>query len=326
METKIIYERGRLIMAKAKAKSNVVDMATVAKVNSNQELFNLTKQNIQQIGKKKLVYIPLKLLFIDSSYQRNEHISKGKITGLVNKWNDNKMDPLRVSIHPEENRFAIIDGCHRYYAANALNFTGLECEVMFLSEDPTERRIQEATLFATQNDETDKLTPLEKHKANCLRGIKENITLQKMIEKYDIALKPEKGRGRGKIGHLAGFSAALQVARISEQVLDDTFNVIGSARWNLAVNGYHSDVIRSISSTIRLHPAHATEVVQTLVDYCIKVEPEKFMAESMTKYPERKTKEAYILTLEDKVCEALNIPRVYFGGDVKQAIAVVTAA
>lgn len=313
-------------MKKPKTKSNLVDMATVAKVDNSQELFNLTKQNIQQIGTKKLVYIPLKLLFIDSSYQRNEHISKGKINNLVNKWNNNKMDPLRVSIHPEENRFAIIDGCHRFYAATALNFTGLECEVVYLSEDPTERRIQEATLFSTQNDEIDKLTPLEKHKANCLRGIKENITLQKIIDKYDVALKPEKGRGRGKIGHLAGFSAALQVARIGEKVLDDTFNVIGSARWNLAINGYHSDVIRSISSAIRLHPTHTTEVVQTLINYCIKIEPEKFMAEAMTKYPERKAKEAYVLTLEDKVCEALNIPRIYFGGDIKQAITSVSAA
>ena len=300
-------------------KSNVVSMEV--KANNNEELFNLTMQNIQQIGNKKLVYIPLKLLFIDTGYQRSEHISKAKISNLVNKWNGNKMDALRVSIHPEENRFAIIDGCHRFFSAEILELKGLECEVLTLSSDPTERRVQEAALFATQNDETDKLTPLEKHKANCLRGIKENIVLQKIIDKYDVLLKPEKGRGRAKVGHLAGFSAALQVAKIGESVLDNTFNIINSSRWNLAINGFHSNVIYSISCALRLHPAYTTEAVQALIDYCIQIEPEKFMAEAITQYPERKIKEALVLVMEDKVCEALNIPRVYFGGDLKQAIA-----
>ena len=307
------------------AKKNIKNV-TVAQVNDNEELFNLTTQNIQQIGKKKLVYIPLKLLCIDSGYQRDEHISKGKISNLVNKWNDDKMDPLRVSIHPEEKCFAIIDGCHRYYAASALNFAGLECEVMFLSSNPAERRVQEATLFATQNDETDKLTPLEKHKANCMRGIKENVYLQKMVDKYNIALKPERGRGRAKINHLAGFSAALQASKISEQHIDNIFNIIVSARWNLATNGFHSYIIRTISRVLRLHPAYTNEIVQTLIDYCIKIEPDSFLAEATVAYPERKIEEACVLTMEDKVCKALNIPRVYFGGNIKQAIAVVTAA
>ena len=310
-----------------KAMETQVEQAvTTEDFSKNKDMFEYVMQNVQKIGNKHFVFIPLKLLFIDTDYQRSENISKAKISKLVNKWNANKMDPIRVSIHPEEYRGAIIDGCHRFFAAELMRLKGLECEVMWLSEDPTERKLEEATLFATQFDETDRLTPQEKHKSNCLRKVKENLILQKMIEKYDILLKPEKGRGRAKIGHLAGFSAALDIAKLGESLLDNTFNIVCSARWNFAINGFSSNVLRAVSNILRLHPDYETEIIDAMIKYFVKIEPEKYVAEAMTKYPERKIKEGMLLVLEDYVCETLDIARVYNGGKVQQAMSAVNAA
>lgn len=291
--------------------------ATVTK--EREELYEITMNQINKVGGKLFVFIPLKLLYVDERFQRKGLTSQKKIQNLVNKWDSNKMDALRVSPHPEERCFSVIDGYHRYSAAVLRNgVLGLECElIQGLSEDPKKRLIQEATLFATQNDQVDTLSPFEKHKANVLRGIKENIIVEELTNKYDIPLKTNKGRGRSAVGYLSGFTRALTIAKSGEDVLDYVFSVICESRWNLSATGFSCHVLEAIGHLFMLHPTEMEEVKKALIDYCKPITPMKFFSEAHTKYPERKMSERLTMHLEDYVCEHYNVTRVYYGGIVK---------
>lgn len=298
-------------MAKAVVNMNKTSVAESAM--TQKRLFNWTMENCQRIGSKVFVFIPTELLFVDPRFQRVEESSKAKIRTLANNWDDNKMDALKVSAHPETFNFSIIDGYHRFSAGKMKEFTGFSCElIQGLSASPEERLIQEATLFATQTDEVDCLTPMMKHKANVVRGIKENVIVQSLVDKYGINLKPVTSRGRTKIGYLAGFSQALHIAKASDTILDRIFNIICEAKWNLAKNGFSANVLAPLSNMLSLHNGDYDHV---FINYFRDIEPDKFFAEAKVKYPERKEKEALTLLLEDKICEA-GAERVYYGGNV----------
>lgn len=309
-----------LTTASKTSKATITNIAEVKTENkTDNRLYKLTASNIQSVGNKKYVNMPMELMFIDERYQRETMSSKLKIRNLANKWNDAKMDSLKVSIHPEEGRFAIIDGMHRFKAAESIGKTELNCEVIELSSDPKVRLVQEATLFATQMDEVDNLTPVEKHKANCLRGVTENVILQEVLDLYNIPLKTNPSHGRVRVGHLAGFTSALAIAKKNgKERLNNIFNVITGARWDIANKGTSALVIQSIDAMFKLHPDHDEAIKAKLIEMFRPIEPEKFFASAMDKYPERKEKERLVLYLEDKICEELHIDHVYHGGNVTE--------
>lgn len=300
-------------------------MNNVIAMNTNERLYNVVMNNLKQVGRKFYADVPVELLFVDGTFQRTGETSKNKIKNLAAKWNPDKMDALRVVPHPENKSFSVVDGYHRKCAAEINGQESLECEIVLgLSENPEERLVQEATLFATQNDEIDTLTPQEKHNANVIRKIKENIILQELVDKYDIPLKKPTGRGLAITGQLAGFTMALSIAKSGgKEKLDRVFYVLCSSRWNITRNGLCSVVLNTVYNIHRLHPAHEKEITELLIEHFTKIEPEHFLAEAYAKYPSRKEKERTLLVAEDMVCEKLGIERVYNGGNVALTLAAM---
>ena len=66
-------------------------------------MFDDTGKQIQAAGN-----IPLSLCYVDTRYQGLRRHSK--IKKLINKWDVNKLSPIILVPHPEEYRFAIVDG------------------------------------------------------------------------------------------------------------------------------------------------------------------------------------------------------------------------
>ena len=130
--------------------------------------------NLKEIGQKKFASIPAELLFSDGRFQRTELSSEKKINSLVRNWNPDKMDALRVVAHPEEGRFSIVDGDHRFRAGKIVGMEMFPCEVIQFKGSVEDRLMFEATLFATQLQEVEQLSCIQKHKANLIRGIKAN--------------------------------------------------------------------------------------------------------------------------------------------------------
>jgi len=296
------------------ARGKVVKVITT----ENKRLWDLTMSNIQKIGNKSFVFVPMELIFVDERFQRIHESSKNKINQLVKSWNVNKLDALKGSLHPETCQVSIIDGYHRAEAAKILGLPGLVIEILQgLPEDTEERLIAEATLFATQGDEIDKLTPVQKHKANVLRGINENIILNEVTEKYHISLKKNPSHGRVTTGELAGFTMALGVAKTSgREMLDTVLSVLCSARWNVAKAGLSANAIHFVYNLLRLHPESKAEICETLSNFLMDIEPDQLFAQAYAKYPNRKERERILLYTEDIICDRLQISRVYNGGSV----------
>lgn len=295
-------------------KNNVVN---INRENTVDEMFSQTMASKIKVGNKYYAYVPLKRMYVDEDYQRQT--SKAKVRKLAEKWNINKMDALRVSPHPEEGKFSIIDGSHRFHAAQMNGEKFLACEIiMGLSDDPAKRKVEEAKLFSTQGDEVNRLTPQEKHKANVLLGVKENVIVDNICEKYDIPYKPDSARGGHLKGVLAGFAEALRIAKVyGEKLLDEVFYVICESRWNMAYKGMGNAILRSLTNILVLHPDFKAEIKFELIKLFTPIEPEKLLADAMSKYPERKEIERLTLYLEDYLIGEIDgMYRVYSGGNI----------
>lgn len=274
--------------------------------------YELVMENANQIGNKKFAYIPLKLLFADSRFQRLHKKGGVKVRRLIDKWINAKCDPLRVSPHNDECMFSIIDGYHRFLAAYALGMKRIVCEILEVPEDPVERLKFEATLFATQNDELDKLSPVEKHKANLIIGSGEHIILESLLKKYNIPLKANSRGGKVKSGYLAGYTDALAIAKVhGEDTLDRVFAILCESRWNIAKHGFCSHVFRAIKNVLILHPNYSDQIVEEAIKMFKPISPAQFLAESMAAYPRRMNAERTTLYLEDYLCDAIGMERVY---------------
>ena len=307
------------------AKVNTKLQEQIEKRNARQQLWDLTMSNIQRIGGKHYVFVPMELLFVDNRFQRVDENSKAKVNQLARNWDINKMDSLKGSIHAEELRISVIDGYHRVMAAKALGLSGLEVEILKeMPENPEERLIKEATYFATQGDEVSRLTPVQKHKANVLRGVKENVTVNELIEQYHINLKKNPTRGRVAAGELAGFTTALTIAKnTGREMLDMVLNVLCESRWNMARNGLSANALATVYNMLRLHPEYKTEICSALIRMLTPIEPDQLFAQSYAKYPNRGEKERILLYTEDLICDELGIARVYDGGSIAAVLSRV---
>jgi len=294
----------------------------VTEKNSRKKLYELTMANVQKVGGKHYAFVPMELLFIDNRFQRIEDGSKAKVNQLARNWDSNKMDSLKGSVHEEEYLVSIIDGYHRVEAARILGLPGLEVEILQdMPENPKERLIQEATYFATQGDEVSKLTPVQKHKANVLRGVRENLILNELLEAYKIELKTNPSHGRVVTGQLAGFTVALSIAKANGgDMLGQIFAVLCRARWDIARNGLSANALSTVYNMLRLHPENNIDVCRCLSAYFRDISPDQLLAEAYAKYPNRGERERILLYTEDYVCKELGIDRVYDGGSVSSVL------
>lgn len=276
-------------------------------------IYNLVVNNIQTIGNKKFAYIPLELLTVDSRYQRNNLTKEKKINKLIDSWNKDLMNPILVSPHVEEAMFYIVDGFHRVEAAKRMGLAGIEAEVLFdLPTDTKERLVAEAKLFGNQLKAVDMLTAVQSHNANVLAGVEANILLEKIAEKYNVNMKPVNCKAREKrINTVTAFVTALNAAKKGEQLLDDIFDIICYAGWNMGTDGFTQYVIQSLSNILSMHPDMRVASKTALKAYFRTKEAELILAEATVKYPLRKKGAQMTLFLEDYLHNTINMPYVY---------------
>lgn len=290
-------------------------------------IYNLVVNNIQTIGNKKFAYIPLELLTVDSRYQRNNLTKEKKINKLIDSWNKDLMNPILVSPHVEEAMFYIVDGFHRVEAAKRMGLAGIEAEVLFdLPTDTKERLVAEAKLFGNQLKAVDMLTAVQSHNANVLAGVEANILLEKIAEKYNVNMKPVNCKAREKrINTVTAFVTALNAAKKGEQLLDDIFDIVCYAGWNMGTDGFTHYVIQSLSNILSMHPDMRVASKTALKNYFRTKEAELILAEATVKYPLRKKGAQMTLFLEDYLHSTINMPYVYTKAEDIATVTTTTA-
>ena len=289
----------------------------VTVTESQKKLFNMVMDNIRSFstGKSKkkrigIVAIDLSLLFVDQRYQGLR--THKKIKNLINNWDESKLAPIVVVPHPEECRFAVVDGQGRLLAAKALGYDTLYAIVLLdAPEDPVERLKFEALYFITQGEETEEVKPLQKHLARVIIGDEAAMTLDNLFKHYNISYKDTKGAREA--GVLGSYPTTYDIAkRHGEKCLDFIFSVIHNASWDTEPNGYATFVTESLKDIwISFQkPSDRNKIYEYLSEFLRNIDPCQFSSNARAAYPMRKdTRRACTLYLEDLILDNLGMKK-----------------
>ena len=251
--------------------------------------------------------VPLSCCFVDSRYQgmrTHKHLNR-----LKNKWDERKLTPIILVPHPEEYRFAVVDGQGRCLVAPEKGMDRLNAIILMdAPEDPDERLKFEAEYFIGQDSEVENVKPLEKHLSRVIIGDSAAVSLDKLLNKYGIKFVATKGNREESV--LGSYTDTYSIVKVhGEKCLDFIFSIIDNAGWNKETNGYATFVMRSLRETWVAHPNDRKEIHRFLSKELRQIDPALFSAEAKAKYPKRDHRVSCVLYVEDLVCDGLGIEK-----------------
>lgn len=287
-------------------------MANIS-INSTNDAVNTTVT----INGKEFAAIPITLLNPENKWQRSLKTAKAKrkIAMLIKNWDDNQCRPVTVIYNEKNGNYDVIDGGHRVEAAREMGKESLVAEIIRFNGTEEEKEMYAAWLFTDQGTATDHLTPAEKHKANLLRKVPENMTLELAASKHGFILKNDGSRGynKAKKNFVCGFTKALKFAKYCPIALNYTFDVIDAMHWNEERSGLSAWTINMIGKVFAYHPGREDDIARAMVDVLENMKPLQAFAEAAVEYKGRSRDSANLMWLEGKVCNYLNIERKYHG-------------
>ena len=293
-------------------------MSTVVAMNSEErrrEQFNDIMANVTPMmtkGKGKTLHtitgsanVPLALCFVDARYQgmrNHKHIKR-----LDSKWDERKLSNITLVPHPEEYRFAVVDGQGRCIVAPKKGYDRLYATILMdAPEDPVERLKFEAEYFIGQDSEVENVKPLEKHLARVIIGDEAATVIDKLCKKYGITFVATKGQREESV--LGSYTDTYAIAKVhGESCLDFIFSIIDNAGWNRERNGYATFVMRALRDIWCYFPSGRAKVHHFLSNELRQLDPELFSANAKSTYPKRDHRISCVLYTEDLVCKGLNL-------------------
>lgn len=251
--------------------------------------------------------VPLSLCFVDARYQgmrTHKHLNR-----LKNKWDERKLTPIILVPHPEEYRFAVVDGQGRCLVAPEKGMDRLNAIILMdAPEDLDERLKFEAEYFIGQDSEVENVKPLEKHLSRVIIGDSAAVSLDKLLNKYGIKFVATKGNREESV--LGSYTDTYSIVKVhGEKCLDFIFSIIDNAGWNKETNGYATFVMRSLREVWIAHPNDRKEIHRYLSKELRQIDPALFSAEAKAKYPKRDHRVSCVLYVEDLVCDGLGIEK-----------------
>ena len=251
--------------------------------------------------------VPLSCCFVDSRYQgmrTHKHLNR-----LKNKWDERKLTPIILVPHPEEYRFAVVDGQGRCLVAPEKGMDRLNAIILMdAPEDLDERLKFEAEYFIGQDSEVENVKPLEKHLSRVIIGDSAAVSLDKLLNKYGIKFVASKGKREESV--LGSYTDTYSIVKVhGEKCLDFIFSIIDNAGWNKETNGYATFVMRALREVWIAHPNDRKEIYRFLSKELRQIDPALFSAEAKSKYPKRDHRVSCVLYVEDLVCDGLGIEK-----------------
>lgn len=251
--------------------------------------------------------VPLSCCFVDSRYQgmrTHKHLNR-----LKNKWDERKLTPIILVPHPEEYRFAVVDGQGRCLVAPEKGMDRLNAIILMdAPEDLNERLKFEAEYFIGQDSEVENVKPLEKHLSRVIIGDTAAVALDKLLNRYGIKFVSTKGNREESV--LGSYTDTYSIVKVhGEKCLDFIFSIIDNAGWNKENNGYATFVMRALREVWIAHPTERKEIHRFLSKELRQIDPALFSANAKSKYPKRDHRVSCVLYVEDLVCDGLGIEK-----------------
>ena len=252
---------------------------------------------------RALYEVPVDLLTIDPLYQTDERTQRS-LKKLIDNWDENKLEPITIVPHEEEGMFYIVNGYGRWTASQHLPTPKKYlCSIVLLglSKDADKRRVQEAELYAYQNRDCSKMTPIQNHGALKIIGEPSVVLFEKLRDKYNFDFGFGKKTSK-KINTIGSYSETLNMIKArDEKCFDFIFSTLIACGFDKKVNGYSTYVLRSMRD-IYDNYGDKKEIVSAIVEILRGITPEQFKSYAITKYPNLEYRSACTMYLEDEVC------------------------
>lgn len=281
------------------------------------------KKNIGNVGKleglckmyldmgltRAIIRIPVEMMEIDTRYQ-TEVRTERDLQYLVNNWDERKLLPLIVVPHWKEGKLYIVDGYGRWVASQIVDpvkYADLECMVLLDAPiDENERLSYEANLYAFQNKQVAKMTPIQRHGAMMCLQNSAAMALENLKEKYafEFVSKP----GKRDISILGSYTETLELCKLDNgKAANYVFGILVKAGFDRKVNGYSRYMLRGLRDIYKLYANDREETFEYFINAFRGQEPLYIKSAAVTKYPMLEVPTAVSLYLEDRVVEDLNL-------------------
>lgn len=257
-------------------------------------VYNTVMSNLLISGTKACAVIPRELMSVDPAYQRLETRNHRKIKAMHDNFDHMIMDALLVVPHPEESTFSIVDGYGRFIASEGI-LDKLECVVITSApSDPDERRHFEASIFTRQSLYTEKVTPLQMHKANLILGEPNAVALQEVVDEYNLSIAENKGvRKPGTIG---SYTSAYRIIKAKGKIAyESIISTCCKAGYNLSGDGLCDKIIRNL---YKIYCFYGDIGLVKVLPIMRGTEPSTLKAKGIAAYPER-VELSLVLYLQD---------------------------
>lgn len=271
---------------------------------------------------KFIISVPVNILAIDTRYQTPIR-SNRKLDYLTKKWNENMLLPLTGVPHEEDGVIVLVDGMGRTKASqivDANKYEYLECMIIMDAPRNSDDRLKfEAELFAYQNRDVAKLTPVQKHGALRCIGDPAILALDELQEKYGFSYVETKGvRAKNVLG---SYSEAYATCKSKgKDCMDFILDILKRSAFDKKSNGYSVYMMRGLRDIWSSYPDSRKEISDFLSEYLRKYEPETYKAKAVSRYDMLDYKMAVSLYTEDLVTDNLGLEHVrkYTGGIVRK--------
>ena len=264
----------------------------------------------RQVGLKKVILpISVKLFATDNEYQTDIRTERN-LGYLINNWDERKLLPLVVVPHDEEGLFYVVDGYGRWKASQIVNpekYSTLECLVLLdAPKDETERRMYEAEIYAFQNRDVAKMTPLQKHGSLKILGDESVLALDEFKVKYGFDYVAMQGQRSENV--LGSYSECLRICKTKgKECMDYIFSILQNAGFDRKSNGYAIYVIKSLCDVYTLYANDRDKTKEFLSNYLREITPKSFRANAVTKYKMLNERAACSLFTEDLIVNSLGL-------------------
>ena len=199
-----------------------------------------------ELGGRRIAVVSIDLFDVDYSYQR---VRTSHVNYLTDNFDINECDPVLVSYR--DNKFYIIDGQHRYYAALANGIKNLLCIIRtgLTMED-------EARIFVKTNTSRKPLTPFDTFKANIACGnenipdVKVDMVIKKVCDKHNVRVKKVTANA-DKARTLRSITLARKIVKsetCGEKCLNWIFETLVKSKWCSSAEGYKAKIVEALKT------------------------------------------------------------------------------
>lgn len=232
-----------------------------------QMIVDAATKNAVVMNGELVANIPLDLLFVDKSYQREIRGTRSdKIVDMANHFDYAKAGQIVVSYREDMGQFAIIDGQGRWRAAKLAGLQSLLANIQVNIS-----RSEEAAQFAQQ----------DKNSVRVNEHNKFNAGLVAAEENSEYAAYPELSRimkayGVKTPGHVSAITVALNTMKKDPVECEWIFKTIRQANWHEYKAGYSQYIMKALAIIYEEQPQLMAQVDKNLIPFMQKTNPSFF--------------------------------------------------